>query len=221
MNAGAGEAINIDWNKMASSWTLDMSDNFCLTVSLRRSPEEVVGIYGADAKNALWVPLQEAPEAPRSGTSLRAGVLGEWAFCIEFENPIGSTAAIMRDLSAQTECLVLLTTAKGLTAFYNVVDGEVVEWFEPGNPSSTQDPSLHGYADEMHGLTEDGLGPVAASLRSIARCVGHELTTELLHGPLLSVVIDDFDREALEDPDPPLLFPAPPPGNYDHLGRPL
>lgn len=221
MNAGAGEGINIDWNKMASSWTLDMSQHFCLTVTFRRSAEEVVRIYGADADRFSWVPSREAPEAPRSGTSLRAGVLGEWAFCIEFENFIGSTHAIMRDLSAQTECLVLLTTEKGLTMFSSVVDGEVVERFEPGYPPSTQGRSPHGYADEIHGLVADGLGPVAASLRSIALRVGHSLTTEILHGPLLSVVIDDFDRQALDHPDPPLLFPAPPPGGSGPLGRRL
>ncbi len=218
---GAGKGVNIDWDKMANSWTLDMSQHFCLTVTFRRSAEEVAGIYGGDADRFIRVPSREAPEAPRSGTSLRAGVLGEWAFCIEFENFIGSTHAIMRDLSAQTECLVLLTTEKGLTMFSSVVDGEVVERFEPGYPPSTQGRSPHGYADEIHGLVEDGLGPVAASLRSIALRVGHSLTTEILHGPLLSVVIDDFDRKALDHPDPPLLFPAPPPGGSGPLGRRL
>lgn len=221
MNAGAGEGINIDWSKVASSWTLDMSQHFCLTVTFRRRAEEVVGIYGADAGRFSRVPSREAPEAPRSGTLLRAGVLNEWAFCIEFENFIGSTYAIMRDLSAQTECLVLLTTEKGLTLFSSVVDGEVVERFEPGYPPSTQGRSPHGYADEIHGLVADGLGPVAASLRSIARRVGRSLTTEILHGPLLSVVIDDFDRQVLNHPDPPLLFPAPPPGGSGPLGRRL
>lgn len=204
---------------MTGSWRLENSDHFCLTLSLNKSPEEVMEIYGADASNARLMPAKEVPRAPLLGTSLRSGRLGEWSFGIEFDNFIGSTYKIMRDLSARTESIVLFRTAKALKSFHYATDGKVVEQFEPGYQPSVRGQSSYQFAKQVHVLTSANVDPVSACLRVIARRTGHELTTEKLHGPLLTAIIDEPDRVALSRPDPPLLFPEVPRESPRRLGR--
>lgn len=206
---------------MPSSWRLADSQHFCLTLSRNRSPEEVIALYGADAGSARRVPAKSAPVAPPRSTTLRAGSLGEWSFCVEFENYIGCTATIMRDLSAGTEALIVLRTAKALEMFRYVVDGRVVEQFEPGYPPSVHGRSAHEFARRTETLVSTGTTPMAACLEVMARHTGHELTTDILRGPLLTAVIDEPDHAALAHPDPPLLYPDVPPGRSRPLGRQL
>lgn len=203
------------------SWRLQDSEHFCLALSLNRSPEEVIEIYGADAGRARWLLAKDTPLAPHLGSSLRTGELGKWSFCIEFENFIGSEDKIMRDLSAQTESIVIFRTAKALTAFHYAVNGQIVEWFEPGYLSSLRGQSSYEFAHKVHALTAANVDPVAACLQVIAGRIGHELTTEILHGPLLTAVIDEPDLAALRHPDPPLLYPEVPQENSRRRGRRL
>ncbi|MFI2510347.1 hypothetical protein [Streptomyces sp. NPDC018972] len=55
----------------------------------------------------------------------------------------------------------------------------------------------------------------------MARHTGHELTTDILHGPLLTAVVDEPDPAALSHPDPPLLYPDEPLKRPRPLGREL
>ncbi|MFI5571165.1 DUF6461 domain-containing protein [Streptomyces sp. NPDC051740] len=206
---------------MPSSWRLSDSENFCLSLTLHKSPEEVMEIYGADLNSARLMHAKDIPDAPPLGTVICAGQLGEWSFCIEFEDFIGSTSKVMRDLSHKTESIILFRTAKALKSFQYVTDGRIVEQFEPGFPSSVHGESSHAFAEQVHVLTAASTRPIAASLEVIARYTGHELTTEQLHGPLLTTVIDEPDRVALRYPDPPLQYPEVPQRSSRRTGRPL
>ncbi|WP_432159967.1 DUF6461 domain-containing protein [Streptomyces sp. NRRL F-5630] len=206
---------------MSHSWRLGDSEQFCLTLSLNRSPAEIIRIYGADEGAARQLLSQDTPDAPPLGTVLRSGSLGEWGFCIEFEDPIGFTNGVMRDLSIDTESIILFRTAKALTVFHCVVNGRVIEWFAPGYPPSVRGHSSHQFSQRIHALTSAGMDSIAACLDVIARCVGQEITTEILRGSLLSVIVDEPDRDALERPDPPLLHPRDTQENPRPLGRPL
>ncbi|MFI2376656.1 DUF6461 domain-containing protein [Streptomyces sp. NPDC018964] len=207
---------------MPGSWRLADSQHFCLTFCRNRSPEEVLARYGADADSARPLPAKSAPSALLRGTTLRVGLLGEWSFCVEFENYIGCTKTIMRDLSAGTEALLLFQTEKGLTVFSYVVDGRVVEKFEPGCPPSARGRSAHAFARRTEALISTGTSRTTACLEVMAQHTGHELTTDILHGPLLTAVIDEVDQAALAHPDPPLLYPDDvPPSSPRPLGRPL
>ncbi|MGW4022144.1 DUF6461 domain-containing protein [Streptomyces sp. NPDC005009] len=206
---------------MPGSWHLADSQHFCLTLSRNRSPEEVLALYGADAGSARQVPSESVPDAPPRSTTLRAGPLGEWSFCVEFDYHIGCTPTVMRDLSAGTETLVLYRTAKALEMFRYVVDGRIVEQFEPGYPPSARGRSAHGFARRTETLIHAGTGQAAACLEVMAQHTGHELTTDTLRAPLLTAVVDEPDHTALHHPDPPLLYPDVPPGNPQPLGRRL
>ncbi|MFD7688100.1 DUF6461 domain-containing protein [Streptomyces sp. NPDC059781] len=206
---------------MPGSWRLSDSQHFCLTLSRNRSPEEVLALYGADAGSARRVRVESMPDAPPRRTTLRAGSLGEWSFCVEFDYHIGCTATVMRDLSAGTETLVLYRTAKALEVFRYVVDGRVVEQFEPGYPPSARGRSAHEFARRTETLISAGTTRRAVGLEVMARHTGHELTTDILHGPLLTAVVDEPDHAALNHPDPPLLYPDEPPGSPRPLGRQL
>ncbi|MFI2422653.1 DUF6461 domain-containing protein [Streptomyces sp. NPDC018955] len=206
---------------MPGSWRLADSQHFCLTLSRNRSPEEVIALYGADPGSARRVPSKSTPDAPPRGTALRAGSLGEWSFCVEFENYIGCTDTVMRDLSTGTEALLLYQTAKALEVFCYAVDGRVVEKFEPGYPPSARGRSSHEFARRTETLISAGTTSTAACLEVMARHTGHELTTDILHGPLLTAVVDEPDHAALSHPDPPLLYPDEPLKRSQPLGREL
>ncbi|MFI5566138.1 hypothetical protein ACIA6T_01915 [Streptomyces sp. NPDC051740] len=101
------------------------------------------------------------------------------------------------------------------------VDGRVVEQFEPGYPPSARGRSAHGFARRAETLVSAGTTRRAVGLEVMAQHTGHELTTDTLHGPLLTAVVDEPDHTALHHPDPPLPYPDEPPGSPRPLGRPL
>ncbi|MFF8443199.1 DUF6461 domain-containing protein [Streptomyces californicus] len=206
---------------MAGPWPLRYSEQFCLTVSLDKSPEEVMAIYGADPGQARLLPMADAPYVPPPDTTLHVGHVGEWTFGIDFDEHIGSTKQVMRDLSEQGESMILFRTAKALTVFHYAVNGRIAEWFEPGYPPSSRGVSPHQFSQRVHELTSVGIHPVSACLQVIARRTGRELTTEDAHGPLHTVVIEKPDRAALEHPEPLLLFPVHLRKNSRPLGRRL
>ncbi|MEW2121479.1 DUF6461 domain-containing protein [Streptomyces sp. NPDC005474] len=197
---------------MSESWNLGQSGQFCLTLSAGRSPEEVLEIYGADRSRARWLSSADCFtefEPTATNTVLRVGTLGDWSFCIEFENPIGFLNAVVRGLSVNSEMITISRTGNSLTIFRYIVNGRLVESFEPGNLSSSWGQSEHEFSREVHERSATA-NTVMASLHVIAEHVGHELTTEILHGPLLSVVIDNPERTVLAHPDPRLQMTAAP-----------
>ncbi|MEW1605229.1 DUF6461 domain-containing protein [Streptomyces sp. NPDC093808] len=206
---------------MSNLWRLEDSDQFCMTLSLDRSPEEIIRIYGGDETAARILSAREAPETPPAGTTLRIGSLGDWRFCIEFENPVGFTEKIIRDLSRGTEAIVLFRTVKALKVFHYVINGRIIEWFEPGYPPSSQGCSPHEFSRKVHTLTDAGMKPIAACLEVITGHTGQEISEEKILGPLLSVVIHELDRDSLGHPNPPLLYPSIPLTNSRPLGPQL
>ena len=208
---------------MPEDWNLGKSENFCLTLSAGRSAEEIVEIYSADGNRAHWLSSDECfdtIEPTSTNTILRAGILRNWAFCIEFNNPIGFLNAIVRGLSSHTISIVLFRTAKAFAQFVYVVDGQLVESFEPGNPISTWGRSEHDFSRRVHERHPTPSQAITACLDVIAEHIGIELTTEILRGPLLSAVVDAPDRAALSRADPRLLRTTPP-GTPSTLGRRL
>ena len=208
---------------MPEYWNLGKSEHFCLTLSAGRSAEEIVEIYGADGRRAHWLSSDEcfdSIEPTSTNTILRAGILGDWAFCIEFHNPIGFLNAVVRDLSTHTRTIVLSRTAKAFKEFDYVVNGQLVESFEPGDPSSTWGQSEHDFSRRVHERHPTPSQAITACLDVIAEHIGNELTTEILRGPLLSAVVDAPDQAALARPDPRLQRTTPP-GTPSTLGRRL
>ncbi|MCX2926113.1 DUF6461 domain-containing protein [Streptomyces sp. NEAU-W12] len=206
---------------MSNPWRWENAEQFCLSISLDRTPEEIIDIYGADVEKARQLPLNTAPSAPARGVALRAGSLGRWAFCIEFDNPIGCTERIMRDLSEHTESITLLRTAKALKTFHYAANGKVHEWFEPGYPPSVRGRSRYNFARKVHALTSAGADTISACSQVISLHIGQEITTETLEGPLLSAVVAEIDRAGLDHPDPPLRYPSSSLRSSGHLGRRL
>ncbi|MFF3257733.1 DUF6461 domain-containing protein [Streptomyces sp. NPDC002932] len=205
---------------MSESWNLGKSQNFCLTLSAARSTEEVIELYGGDLGTARWLASEDCEIATGESTLLRAGPLGGWAFCVEFENPIGSLDGVVRKLSVNTETIILYHTAKALKVFQYVVNGQLVESFEPGYLSSSWGWSKHEFSRKVHELIPSSSNAVTACLHVISEHIGQPLTTDLLTGPLLSAVIDNPDRPTLARRAPGLRMTTPP-GTDSTLGRRL
>ncbi|MBZ6107379.1 DUF6461 domain-containing protein [Streptomyces olivaceus] len=206
----------------AEPWTLAQSGQFCLALSAGRSVEDILEVYGADTSKARWLTSEEwfgIYEPTATSTALRAGSLGGWSFCIEFDNCIGFTPGIRRELSKETETFILSRTGHALTTLQYLADEELVESFEPGSDTSSV-PSGHDFAGRVKRLTDSSDG-VTACLEVLAEYTGHYLTTALLHGPLLSVTVQDPDREGLTRAEPNRPGETTTAGTATSLGRRL
>ncbi|MFJ9591021.1 DUF6461 domain-containing protein [Streptomyces acidicola] len=204
------------------SWSLAQSGQFCLALSAGSTVEDVLEAYGADVSRAQWITSEEwfrIYEPTATSTALRAGSLGGWSFCIEFDNCIGFTPGIRRELSKETEAFILSRTGHALTTLHYMVDGEVVESFEPGNGTSCV-PSSRDFTGRVERLADSSDG-ITACLEVLAEYTGHYLTTALLRGPLLSVAVLAPDREGLMRTDLSRPGGATPSGTSSSLGRRL
>jgi hypothetical protein len=159
-------------------------------------------------------------EPTSTNTILRTGTLGDWSFCIEFHNPIGFLNTVVHDLSTETKTIVLFRNAKAFKEFDYVVNGQLVESFEPGDPSSTWGQSEYNFSRSVHDRRPSPTQAITACLEVIAEHIGHELTLEILRGPLFSAVVDAPDRAALARPDSKLQRIISP-ETSDTLGRRL
>ncbi|WP_369015741.1 DUF6461 domain-containing protein [Streptomyces hintoniae] len=180
------------------SWSLSRSEQFCLTLSAGKTPENILEAYGADASEARHLTYAEffrAYEPTATSAALRVGSFGSWSFCIEFENCIGFMPGVQRKLSQSTEAFLLSRAGNAYAVVDYTVDGEIVESFEPGN-GVIRVPSSHDFAGRVERLTESSDG-ITATLEILAEYTGHHVTTALLDGPLLSVVVPTPDRSTL------------------------
>ncbi|MEW2220569.1 DUF6461 domain-containing protein [Streptomyces sp. NPDC006990] len=201
---------------VSASWSLAQSEWFCVTFSRGRTQEEVIEIYGARRGAGQASTLDEEGDviggAGESGHRLDevlVGKLGDWAFAVEFDSPIGYLDGILAPLSKATETILLFLSAKGLSEFAYIVDGRVVESFEPGNDSGNRGTSERDFFGKVLGLTVAGCCGVEAALTVIANYIGNPLTQEMLRGPLSTAVVPVDDRRTLEHADPPLEYPPP------------
>ncbi|WP_428935897.1 DUF6461 domain-containing protein [Streptomyces sp. ACT015] len=180
------------------SWSLSQSGQFCLTLSAGKTAENTLAAYGADASEARYLTSEEffrTYKPTATSAALRVGSFRKWSFCIEFENCIGFMPGIQRKLSQDTEAFLLSRAGNAYTVLDYTVDGEVAESFEPGN-GVTRVPSSHDFAGKAERLAESS-DSITATLEILAEYTGLHVTTALLNGPLLSVVIPNPDRKTL------------------------
>ncbi|MEU2730615.1 DUF6461 domain-containing protein [Streptomyces griseoviridis] len=205
------------------SWSLSKSEQFCLTLSAGKTPENILEAYGADASEARYLTSAEffrAYEPTATSAALRVGSFGSsWSFCIEFENCIGFMPGVQRKLSQGAESFLLSRAGNAYAVLDYTVDGEIVESFEPGN-GVTRVPSSHDFAGRVERLSESSDG-ITATLEILAEYTGHHVTTTLLDGPLLSVVVPTPDRNTLMRYDVSRLERVDPSKTPRGLGRRL
>ncbi|MEU7057477.1 DUF6461 domain-containing protein [Streptomyces sp. NPDC046197] len=189
MEAGADER-SFRW---ARDW-------MCVTFTRGLSPEEVFTRYGADPDRARLLDEDAASELP-SGDSgdgavslLRAGRLGEWAFCVEQDGVIGSWDEPLAELSRGTETYSVLAT-DGLDVFQYWSDGECVENFEPGMEHTRPEATAPWWdrveaALAAHQGEDLGMAPVVAL---VLDHLGITLDDATLAGPWPTLTLAEED----------------------------
>jgi len=189
---------SLDW---ARAW-------MCATFTRGLGPEEVFARYGADPERARMLSWDAASDLS-SGESgdgmvslLRAGRIGEWAFCVEEEGGIGFEEESLAELSRGTETYSVATT-EGIDVFQYWRDGECVEYFEPGMEHSRSDPFGPWWdrveeALAAHEGEGAGMAPVVAL---VLEHLGITLDDAALAGswPSLTLAGDDAPAASLGD----------------------
>ncbi|MET9591869.1 DUF6461 domain-containing protein [Streptomyces sp. NPDC006516] len=148
----------------------------CVTFTRGLSAEEVFARYGADPSEAAVLDWEAAASDlpagdPRDGTAalLRAGRIGEWAFCVEEEGGLGFGEESLAELSRGTETYSVATT-EGIDVFQYWRDGECVEYFEPGMEYTRSEP-FGPWWDQVQAVLvaheggDAGMAPVVARSR--------------------------------------------------------
>ncbi|MFD9034422.1 DUF6461 domain-containing protein [Streptomyces sp. NPDC059567] len=189
MAAGV-DARSVNW---AAAW-------MCVTFTRGLGPEEVFARYGADPAQARLLDWDAASDLP-SGHSdsgmvslLRAGRVGEWAFCVEEEGSIGLEERALAELSRGTETYSVATT-EGIDVFQHWRDGDCVEYFEPGMEHSRSEP-LGPWWDRVesalaaHEGEDAGMAPVVAL---VLHHLGITLNDTALAGPWPSLTLAEDD----------------------------
>ncbi|QEV21956.1 DUF6461 domain-containing protein [Streptomyces alboniger] len=200
------DADSLDW---ARAW-------ICATFTRALGPEEVFARYGADPGQARLLDRDAALDLV-SGESdngmvslLRAGRIGEWAFCVEEDGDIGFGEEALTELSRGTETYSVATT-EGIDVFQYWRDGVCVEYFEPGMEHSRSEP-FGPWWDQVeealaaHDGEGAGMAPVVAL---VLEHLGITLDDAALAGPWPSLTLADApaaspgDTYAGEGPVPP------------------
>lgn len=175
----------------------------CATFTRGLAPEEVFARYGADPEQARLLGWDAASDLT-SGESgdgmvslLRAGRIGEWAFCVEEDGGIGFEAESLAELSRGTETYGVATT-EGIDVFQYWRDGECVEYFEPGMESSRSEPRGPWWervedALAAHEGQGAGMAPVVAL---VLDHLGITLNDAALDGPWPSLTLAEDDAPA-------------------------
>ncbi|RSO43158.1 hypothetical protein DMH15_10695 [Streptomyces sp. WAC 06725] len=195
---------------------------WCLTFTHGITPHDVLSRYGADHRAAQLLNRQQAAalneDSPPDGSVLRSGSLGEWSFCFEDYGVVGAMPGPLSALSRGTETFSVLLGGDGMNGFAHWRDSECTEQFEPGFSHTKPNPP-HPWWDIVQGRLDasgeeyPGLVPV---LEAITHHTGAVLDTRILHGPLLTLWLDDTSRTP--DPTP---RPHPHRAAIQQLGRPL
>lgn len=210
--AAGTDARSLTW---ATAW-------ICVTFTRGLGPEEVFARYGADPEQARPLDADEASDllsgdADDGAVSLlRAGRLGDWAFCVEEDGVVGSWSEALTELSRGTETYSVLT-ADGLDVFQYWSDGVCVENFEPGM-EHTRPERTDSWWDRVeaalaaHEGEDTGMAPVVALLLDH---LGIALDDAALAGPWPSLTLaeddapsaprgDTYAGEGPVPPQPPL-----------------
>lgn len=188
MEAGT-DVRSLSW---ATSW-------MCVTFTRGLSPDAVFTRYGAAPHRARLLDGEAAsdlvPGDPDGTVSLlRAGRIGDWAFCVEEDGGIGSWQEPLAALSRGTETYSVLTT-DGIDVFQHWRDGECVENFEPGmahtrpeRPGPWWDRAEAALA--AHKGEDAGMAPIVAA---VLDHLGITLDDAALAGPWPSLTLAEDD----------------------------
>ncbi|MGW0939388.1 DUF6461 domain-containing protein [Streptomyces sp. NPDC002666] len=190
----------------------------CASFTRALGPEEVFARHGADPDQARLLDWDAASDLVSGGSDdgmvslLRAGRIGEWAFCVEEDGVIGVAPELLAELSRGTETYSVATT-EGLDVFQYWRDGECVEYFEPGMEHSRSEPFGPWWDRVEEALaTHDGEGAgMAPVVALVLEHLGITLDDAELAGqwPSLTLAEDDVpaaspgDSYAGEGPVPP------------------
>ncbi|MGA5415560.1 DUF6461 domain-containing protein [Streptomyces pseudogriseolus] len=156
----------------------------------------VLARYGADPERARpldWDAASDLLPDDADGGSvslLRAGRIGEWAFCVEEEGTLGFGQETLAELSRGSETYGVATT-EGIDVFQYWRDGECVEYFEPGTRHSRSEP--HGpWWDRVEEVLTAHEGEGAGMAPVVALVLDHlgiTLDDEVLAGPWPSLTL--------------------------------
>ncbi|WP_328894633.1 DUF6461 domain-containing protein [Streptomyces sp. NBC_00236] len=193
--AADANAGSLDW---ARAW-------MCVTFTRGLAPGEVFARYGADPEQARLLGWDAASDLT-SGESgdgtvslLRAGRIGEWAFCVEEDGGIGFGE--LAELSRGTETYSVATT-EGIDVFQHWRDGGCIEYFEPGLEHTRSEPlgpwwdrveeALAAHEGEGEGEGA-GMAPVVAL---VLDHLGITLSDATLAGPWPSLTLAEDEAPA-------------------------
>ncbi|MFL3871278.1 DUF6461 domain-containing protein [Streptomyces griseobrunneus] len=165
----------------------------CVNFTHRATPEAILSSFGASVECLEEITLEQAQQAlgpPRNHSLVRAGMSGDWGFCIETFGVISVRRDVLAELSSRSRSI---TASCGADAFHVVAswqNGEEVETFEPGYRPSLRAKSLHPLWDEtdMVSSRNPGVSAIVAAFSAIADKTGVSIPFELAAGPLLSGV---------------------------------
>ncbi|MGW2874802.1 DUF6461 domain-containing protein [Streptomyces sp. NPDC001233] len=172
----------------------------CVTFTRGLSPEEVFTRYGAEPSQARLLDWDAASNLVSGDygdgmvSLLRAGRIGEWAFCVEEDGGIGFGEESLAELSRGTETYSVATT-EGIDVFQYWRDGECVEYFEPGMEHTR--PERPGpWWDRVEEALAAHEGEGAGMAPVVALVLGHlgiTLDDAALAGPWPSLTLAEDD----------------------------
>ncbi|MFH9135256.1 DUF6461 domain-containing protein [Streptomyces sp. NPDC017524] len=187
------DAGSLEW---ARAW-------MCATFTRGLGPEEVFARYGADPGRARLLDWDAASDLPSGGSAhgtvslLRAGRIGEWAFCVEEDGDIGCREESLAELSRGTETYSVATT-EGIDVFQHWRNGECVEYFEPGTEHSRSEPFGPWWdrVDEVLAAHEGEGSGVAPVVALVLAHLGITLDDAILAGPWPSLTLAEDETPA-------------------------
>ncbi|WP_438490794.1 DUF6461 domain-containing protein [Streptomyces sp. S186] len=180
---------------------------FCLTFTHQLAPSAVLERYGADPQTTRTMDGQTAHAAIPTGRNhslLRAGRLGNWAFCFETYGVQGLMPDTLTELSADTETLAVNFAEDATHTFEHWADSRRIESFEPGMPYDAPSPTTpHTFRNlvEQREAATPGQLPILAALEGLSDHIGgHTLTPDTLGGPLLTALLPLRPRASAHTP---------------------
>ncbi|GAA0470983.1 hypothetical protein Ade02nite_34270 [Paractinoplanes deccanensis] len=194
-------------------WGWDSELGYTITFAAGTTPRAALTAYGAGPAGLLTLTwdqtVQRNPE-----NSVRAGIVGDWAFCFEYVGYRATQPGLLARLSAGTEVFSVFH-GSGKCFVHAYRDRRRWASFEPGAPRSARGPQARQFAEHTHHLMRSRhLCARHAALEMVAEHLGARVTRRVLAGPLLTAYL------------PADSHPASPPSMSGHasrrgLGRPI
>jgi hypothetical protein len=194
---------------------MDSRPAYTLTFAAGVSPAAAITAFAADPGNMQLLTWQQAIEHEFDG-GVRAGEIPGWTFCYEFVGRRANQPVLAR-LSANTEALkIFYAEAKCFVTIYH--NGHRVSEFDPGitPPGADDEQSWNERVIEL--MSTRRLDRHDAALEMITEHVGNRISSDMLHGPLLTAFLPP---RPIPDPNPPARRRSPDDPPRPGLGRSL